>query len=56
MTIAEIEKLQFTFICAAVSLQEPNKSSVSMNKEQLDYLIHLMRSHIIWKKWLVPDE
>lgn len=52
MTASEIEKLREKFIIAARS----ERSNISLDRRQMDYLIHLMRSHIIWKNWLVPDE
>lgn len=46
------------FIVALVSVAQGQRGSASLalSAEELGYLAHLMRSHILWRAWLVPDE
>jgi hypothetical protein len=58
VTTAEIKALRMKFIVALVSVAQGQRGSASLalSAEELGYLAHLMRSHILWRAWLVPDE
>jgi len=58
VTTAEIKALRMKFIVMLVALSEGQRNStwVALSAEQLGYLEHLLRSHIIWREWLVPGD
>lgn len=58
MTTDQIKALREKFIATRVALaqREENSCWVALSAEHLDYLEHLMRSHIIWREWLVPND
>lgn len=58
MTTAQIRGLREKFIAAQVALAQAERNStwIALSAEHLEYLSHLLRSHIIWREWLVPHD
>lgn len=53
MTTAEIRGFREKLIVAATVGDDV---PVKLSQAQLEFLIHILRSHIIWREWLVPGE
>lgn len=56
MTTAEIETLRQKFQRFATATGDRAVSLVALKGEELRLLEHTLRSLVIWRKWLVPDD
>lgn len=52
MKTDEIRALRERFIVASTI----GHGTLKFSHAQLEFLIHILRSHIIWREWLVPED
>lgn len=58
MTTAEVRALRERLITQRVTLIQNQRSncSVTVSEDELWLLENLLRSHILWRDWLLPGE